>query len=76
MFHGWVSNIKNGKHLGDEAAFIQEARIPWNYPPPSNSHQDYSIVSRESQPKLSFVTGILVGGVDQTYTWIHVKDLR
>ena len=42
--------------------------ISWNYPPPSNSHQqEYSIFRRESQPKPSFVTGILGGGVDQTY---------
>ena len=32
--------------------------ICWNYPPPSNSHhQDFSISSRESRTKPSFVTG-------------------
>ena len=34
-------------------------------PPPrmlARHHQDYAMFSRESQPKPSFVTGILVGG--------------
>ena len=44
--------------------------IVWNYPPPSNSHhQDYSIFSRESRTKPSFVTGILGAGVRQNISF-------
>ena len=42
--------------------------INWIYPRTSNNHhQDYSIFSRDSHPKPSFVTGILGGGVDRRY---------
>ena len=44
--------------------------MPWNYPPPSNSHhQDYYMFNRESLPKLpkpSFVT-VTGWGVDLNY---------
>ena len=41
---------------------VQKQIDGWNYPGPSNSHhQDYSIFSRESQLKPSFVTCYSVG---------------
>ena len=53
------------------------AYIPWNYPPHpgcNRHHQDHSIFTRESQPKLSFVTGILGWGVDLTYDIYRCMD--
>ena len=55
---------------GDMLVF-GEYSISWNYPPPSNIHQEdfLHFFSRESQPKPSFVT-VTGWGVDQKYIFL------
>ena len=50
--------------------------IPWVVPPSQDAshHQDYSIFSRESQPKPSFATGILGGGTTQYILTFNHKN--
>ncbi len=63
-FGDMIPNLKFDEHNFSNGWEKNHQLDIWNYPPCSNSHrQDYSIFSRESQPKPSFVTGILcVGG--------------
>ena len=56
-------NSKGAFFFGNKGTNSPIRCMCWNYPPPSNSHhQDYYIFNMESQPKPSFVTGILGGG--------------
>ena len=65
------------KNIGFAGLMLGKNKIrPWvvqytlGLPPTQDAshHQDYYIFSRESQPKPSFNTGILGGGVDPKYT--------